>query len=123
MNSEAERRNIDARYWGGVLLWAGMIFVIDTLDRLPQIGRADAWSWVFLGAGVYGLVMIYRHATQAQGFRPTWWDYVWSGFVTIVGLSGFFGVDLFWPLVLIVAALALLGKTWLPQERGDRVPE
>lgn len=115
-----ERRNLDARYWGGVLFWAGMIFVIDTMGRLPQVGQADAWSWVFLGAGVFGLLGTYRRTTVPTSLKPTWWDYTWSGFLTLVGLGGFFGIDLFWPLVLIIAALALLGKSFIPSKGQER---
>ena len=39
------------------------------------------------------------------------WDYVWSGFLLIVGLGGVAKVNTFWPLVLILVGVVILVST------------
>ena len=113
MDQQKERKFLEAIYWGGVLLWAGLVVIAESFGVLPQVAKGDVWSWIFLGAGLYGFLGIYLRVILSQYSSPTWWDYVWSSFVLAVGIGGFYGVDLFWPLVLIIAAIALLGSAFL----------
>ena len=53
-----ERKSLDVYFWGGVLILAGLVFGGGSMDLLPQIGDADAWGWVFLGAGLLSLSLI-----------------------------------------------------------------
>lgn len=115
-NKQEERRFWEAIYWGGVLAWAGLVFLADIQGLLPQVGEADAWTWVFLGAGLYGLLgSLYRQASPNWS-NPTTFDYIWSGFWLLVGLGGLFTSDIFWPVVLVVAGAAILGKTLLRRD-------
>jgi hypothetical protein len=70
-------RHLDAFYWGGVIVWAGLVFGADSLGYLPQIGGAEAWSWIFLGAGLYALAMALVRVTSPDYPNPTTGDYVW----------------------------------------------
>jgi hypothetical protein len=108
MSRWEQRRGFETLWWAGTLIWAGVVFGADSLGWLPQIGQAGAWTWVFLGAGLYGLVgTLYRQAST-DALNPRRWDYAWSGFLLVVGLAGVFGVDAFWPAVLILAGVAYL---------------
>ncbi len=108
MSRWEERRGFETLWWAGTLIWTGLVFGADSLGWLPQIGQADAWTWVFLGAGLYGLVGTLYRQTSVDTLNPRTWDYLWSGFLLIVGLGGVAGVNTFWPLVLILVGLALL---------------
>lgn len=44
------------------------------------------------------------------------WDYVWSGFWLLVSLGGVIPADIFWPAVLLLGGVAILGNTLLLQE-------
>jgi hypothetical protein len=64
MSRWEERRGFETLWWAGTLIWTGLVFGAASLDWLPQIGHADAWTWVFLGAGLYGLVgTLYRQVS------------------------------------------------------------
>ncbi len=103
-------RRLEAFYWGGVILWAGLVFGADTLGFLPQIGQADAWSWIFLGAGVFAtLGNLYRVSTPDYP-NPTSWDWVWGGIFLILGLGGFTAFNMSWPLILVLVGVVILGK-------------
>jgi hypothetical protein len=106
-----ERKRLEAIWWAGALIWAGLVFAADSLGLLPQIGESDAWSWVFFGAGLYGMLgNLYRVANQNFP-NPMAWDYIWSGGLLIVGLASMSLVDVFWPLILVLVGVVILAET------------
>jgi hypothetical protein len=111
-----ERKYLEAVYWGGVLIWAGLVFGVDSLGYLPQIGGADAWSWVFIGAGAYALVGALLRAAGPDYLPPTTWDYVWAGILLILGLSGFTGLEIGFSLILLLIGVALLASALVRRE-------
>jgi hypothetical protein len=106
-------RYLDAFYWGGVIVWAGLVFGADSLGYLPQIGGAEAWSWIFLGAGLYALVMALVRVTSPDYPNPTTGDYVWAVIFLILGLGGFFSFSIPWWLILVLVGAAILGRAFL----------
>lgn len=105
-----ERSRIVSIYWAGVFVWTGLVFGFDALFQLPSIGSATVWTWVVLGAGLFGTLINIFYSLSTETVNPRSSDWFWSGFWLIIGLSGIFTVDLFWPLVLvIVGTLALIG--------------
>ena len=107
-----ERQTLDALFWGGVLLWAGLIFGADNLGLLPQIGQSSTWSWIFLGAGLYGLLLSAARLVLPDLSKPTIWDYVWSIVFLLIGFSGFIGLagELLFPLILLLIGGAILAS-------------
>ena len=106
-----KRANAEAIYWAGVLIWAGLVFGANSLSLLPQVGSADAWSWLFIGAGLYGTLMNIFSSAMPDSVTTTW-DYIWSGFWLVLGLRGFFTIDIFWPIVLVLIGLVALVKAF-----------
>ena len=102
------RKRIEAIYWASVFIWAGLAFGADSLGLLPNIvDGADAWSWVFLGAGALAtLGNLYRIGTSEYP-NPTAWDWVWGGIFLILGLGGFMAFNISWPLILILIGVAI----------------
>lgn len=107
------RKRAEGLWWAGALIWAGLVFWADSLDRLPQVGGADAWSWVFLGAGMYGLVSDLYYLKSESTYKPTQWDWIWSGGLTLVGLGGFTTFSISWPLILIIIGAAILVRQYV----------
>jgi MFS family permease len=103
-----ERQRLVGLWWAVVLIWAGLIFGADSMGLLPQIGDADSWSWVFLGAGVFGILGALYRVTSADVPNPTTWDWVWGSFCLIIGLGGFTTMNIAWPLVLILVGVVIL---------------
>jgi len=109
VRSEQEaRKRLESLWWAGVLIWAGLVFAADSLGILPQVGEASAWSWVFFGAGLYGMLGNLYRLTSLDQPNPTAWDYIWSGFLLLVGLGDVTTVDVFWPLVLVIVGAVIL---------------
>jgi hypothetical protein len=106
-----DRSRLETIYWAGAFILAGLIFGADSLGLLPQIGKADAWSWVFAGVGLYGMLMNLYYASSPDTINPRTWDYIWSGFWLVVGLSGVFATNIFWPLALLLVGSFILVRT------------
>ena len=96
------RKRIETIYWAGVFIWAGFVFGSELLGFLPQIGESSAWSWVFAGAGLLALIGNIYRAVSPDWPEATGWDYIWAVALLIIGLSGFFGLEIAFPLVLLV---------------------
>lgn len=105
-----EKKVVDAIFWGGVLLWAGLIFGLDAFRYLPQIGQASTWSWIFLGAGVYGLLISIVRLVSDSFSNPTTWDWIWSIIFMIIGAAGFIDISVPWWLILILIGVVILGS-------------
>jgi hypothetical protein len=107
---QEQRRRIETLYWAGVLIWAGLVFLADHQDWLPTVGEAGPWSWVFFGAGLYGTLGNFFRLVSVDWVNPTSWDWIWSGFWLIIGLVGVTGVDVFWPLALILVGVVVIAN-------------
>ena len=106
----------DAIFWGGVMLWAGLIFGAEYFGLLPQIGEASAWSWIFLGAGLYGLLLnVFRLATDTYRNAATW-DWIWATIFIIVGAAGFLAINVPWWLILILIGVVILGSALIRRD-------
>jgi hypothetical protein len=101
-------RRLDVFFWAGALIWAGVIFAADSLDLLPQIGQANSWSWIFLGAGALGLVLNFLSQSSGTYANPTVWDWGWSGFFLVIGAAGFLSFNIPGWLFLIAIGVAIL---------------
>ncbi len=105
---EPKLKKLDTLWWAVALIWAGLVFGAESLDFLPQIADASVWSWIFLGAGLFGLVLNFFSLSADNYQDPTTWDWIWSGGLTLVGAAAFVAFDFPWWLVLIVLGGAIL---------------
>lgn len=108
--------------WALILIWAGLVFLASNLGWLDQIQvqftlpegleflGLGTWSVIALGAGVIlfaeallrTIVPAYRSSTGGSYFLAA----IFLG----IGLSGIFGWQLVWPLVLIGLGLTALAN-------------
>jgi hypothetical protein len=108
-----ERRRLEGLWWAVVVIWAGLVFGADGMGLMPQVGDASAWSWIFLGAGMVGILGSFYRLTLSNVPNPTAWDWVWGGICLIIGLDGFVTLNIFWPLILtLVGGIALVNGLW-----------
>jgi hypothetical protein len=116
MRDKAERKRLEGFWWAAVLIWAGLVFVADYFGFLPEIGGANAWSWIFLGAGVLGLIGAIVRVVSVDLPKPTGWDYFWSALFLVIGASGFFGEGIAFPLVILIVGVAILANVLFRHE-------
>lgn len=107
------RQLIGGIWWGAVLIWAGLVFIADNLGYLPQIGSADEWSWILLGAGIFALVADLWRAAAPAIVAPTIWDWIGAALLLLLGMSGFMSYAFPWPLIIIIIGLVLVSSSLL----------
>jgi hypothetical protein len=99
---------LDVYFWAGALIFAGLVFGADSMGILPQIGEANQWSWVFLGAGILGFVLNYLSQSSPEYSNPTSWDWGWSIVFFIIGIAGFISFTVPGWLFLIAIGVVIL---------------
>jgi hypothetical protein len=77
---------------------------------LPQIGESDAWTWIFFGAGLYGMLGNLYRVANPNPPNPVAWDIIWAGGLLVIGLAGLSPVDIFWPLILVLVGVVILAE-------------
>ncbi len=128
---EEKRRDdpLGSLSWALILIWAGLVFLADNLGWLDQVQVELAlpegldfiglrtWPLIFLGAGL----IVFTEAlirTFAPAYRTSdGGDYIWAAILLGIGLSGIFGWQLIWPLILIFLGLSILVKALIRQRR------
>jgi hypothetical protein len=110
MNMEKNKKRIETQFWGGALLWAGLVLLALNFGLFPQISTSNAWSWILLGAGVLALVANIIRISSADYPNSEAWDYIFTVGFLLGGLSGLMTVnfDLVWPLILILVGGGIL---------------
>jgi len=102
-------QRLDVYFWAGALIWAGLVFGADSLGILPQIGQANSWSWVFLGAGVFGIVLNFLSQSLSNISNPTAWDWGWAILFLLIGLGAFITFNVpGWLFLIAIGVLILL---------------
>ncbi len=112
-NQKETRPRLDAFYWAAALIWIGLMFWADSLGILPQIGESSAWTWIFIGGGVAGLLLNFYSYSAPQYANPTAGDYIWSGILLLFGLGGLTAFSIPWPLILVVVGVIFLANSLL----------
>jgi hypothetical protein len=108
-------QSLDIFFWAGSLIWAGLVFGAENLGILPQIGQANSWSWVFLGAGVFGIVLNFLSKSLSNISNPTTWDWGWAILFLLIGLGAFFTFNVPGWLFLIVIGVLILISAMRPR--------
>ena len=101
---------INVIYFGGVLVYAGIIFIADSLGILPQIGDSSAWSWFFFGAGLASLIGNIIRQASPNIINPSTFDYIFGAVLFAIGLGGFTSMYIALSLILLLVGGVILYK-------------
>jgi hypothetical protein len=109
---EKYRRDpLGAVTWALVLIWAGAALLIHNLgllDGLGFLGRMEAQSLVFAGAGIIVLAMVLYRALNPEHRRPLRGNII-LGFILVgIGLGDALGWEIVWALIIIAIGVSLL---------------
>jgi prolipoprotein diacylglyceryltransferase len=84
---QEEQRFLNIIFWSGVLVWAGLVFMIHSLGYLPEVMNGQLWGWIFLGAGIFRFAIDLFRLISPNMSSPETWDYFWAGTLVLIGLG------------------------------------
>ena len=108
ISQEEALPRLDAYFWAGAFIWAGLVFGAEALGILPQIAGASAWTWILIGAGLIGLLLNLYSLNSPDYASPTTWDWILSGLLLLIGLGGLVAFNIPLWLVLVVIGVIIL---------------
>lgn len=107
--------------WAFILIWAGVVFLLDNIGVLDNLIPTGAqapdglfledfgpWSLVFLGAGVILLLEVLIRLTMPEYRRSIIGTLVFALIFLGIGLGDIFTWDLFWPIILIILGASIV---------------
>jgi hypothetical protein len=119
------RDPVNAVVWAAILIWAGLVFLAENLNLLPNLptitftdqdvmfSQPEAFAFIFLGAGLILLAGVLVRILVPTYRRPLGGS-VFLGFIFIgIGLGNMFGWELVGPLVLIALGLSIILRRYL----------
>jgi len=118
MDMDKNKKRIETLFWGGLLLWVGLVFLVANFDILTFINMENAWKWILMGAGVLALASNLFRSVSADYPAPEAWDWIFTAGFLIGGLSGLTAInfDLVWPFVLIIIGGIVLVRVIMKRE-------
>lgn len=97
--------------WAGILIWAGVAFLIWNLGLLEDVnlpGNAEVWSYVSAGAGLILLAEVLIRLTVPTYSGPVGGSLILGVLLLGGGLGDITNSDLIWPLIIIVIGLSII---------------
>jgi hypothetical protein len=100
--------------WAAILIWAGLVLLVDNLGFLARIELLNAWAIIFIGAG---LIILLEVAVRllVPAYRRAVTGSLILGLVLIgIGLGNLLSWNVIWPLILIILGVFILvrGLIW-----------
>lgn len=99
---------VAAASWALILIWAGVVFLLQSLGIFTEMAWFDDWGLIFAGAGVIILLgAAYRLLVPAYR-KPIGGTLIWAAVLFGIGLANMFGWSVIFPLVLIAIGVGIL---------------
>lgn len=100
--------HVDAVGWAAQFIWAAAVIVFASAGMAGGLTWWNGWSVFFAGAGTIVLAQVAYRAIRRTRKRVLVPGVIFGTAMLGFGLSGLGYGGLFWPLVLVIAGLAIL---------------
>src|SRR4030042_1479466 len=105
-----QRDPVNVAMWAAILIWVGLVLLVDNLDFTANLGWWEGWAVAFMGAGVIVLVQVLIRILVPAYRKPVGGDVI-LGFVFLgIGLGDMVGWDLIWPIIIIALGVSLFAR-------------
>jgi len=108
------RDPLSAAGWAAVLIWAGIVLLLENLGLLGALtlaGRppvAGAWSLIVTGAGLIVLLLVLVRVLVPAYRRPVMGSLILGFILLAVGLGDILGTGVVWAVLLIFIGVVML---------------
>mgnify|MGYP005844488803 CR=1 FL=1 len=106
--AEWRRDGLSAVVWAVILIWIGLVLLLENLNILPRQVGLTGWSLILLGAGVILLLEAAMRLIVPAYRRPLAGTLILAVVLLAVGAISGGGWGRMWPIVLIIIGLIVL---------------
>lgn len=96
-------------FWGLSLILAGVLFLV---HQAGWLAGDTWWQSLLIGLGVISIINGVAHYRSPAYRWGSYGKFVFGIVLILIGALLMLGVSQWWPVVLIVAGIALLGRFW-----------
>jgi len=99
--------------WACIFIWAGIVFLVDSLGFIDTwtagiAGEINAWSFIFMGAGVIVLLGVLFRLLVPEYKRPVTGNIILGLVLIGIGLGDLFNWAVVWALILILIGISII---------------
>lgn len=107
------RDPLNAVVWAAMFIWAGVVLLLDNLGYLASLSAGfrfdiEAWSLIFLGAGVMVLIGVVVRLVVPDYRAPVTGGVIFALILIGIGLGDMISWVLVWPIILITLGLYII---------------
>lgn len=116
-----ERRHHDplaSVAWALVLLWSGVVLLAQNLGYLDRFERWDAWTLIFIGAGLLFLGEAVIRLLVPTYRRPVQGTLIFAILLLAIGLGEALSWTVVGPMAVIAVGLIVLVRGLMPERRA-----
>jgi hypothetical protein len=99
--------------WGLIIIFAGLALVAVNLGTFPWLTLDNVWALIFIGAGLIFLLERVIRLVIRTYRRPVGGRLVLAFIALAIGVGGYIGWELTWPLILVGVGLAIIVGVFL----------
>ncbi|HEX5746283.1 MAG TPA: hypothetical protein VFZ09_08565 [Archangium sp.] len=103
--------------WALVLLWSGVVLLAQNLGYLDRYERWDAWTLIFIGAGLLFLGEAVVRLLVPAYRRPVQGTLIFAILLLAVGLGEAISWTVVGPMAVIAVGLIVLVRALMPERR------
>jgi hypothetical protein len=119
-DEKVRRDPLSSVIWAGILIWAGIVFLVDNLGLITSFtiagNRMGPWSIAFAGAGALVLIEVLVRLVMPAYSRPVVGTFIFGMILLSIGLGDIFGWGLIWSVVLIGLGVFYLVRVFTKRE-------
>lgn len=94
--------------WGSIIIWIGLVLTALSLGTLPWLIWDNVWALILVGIGFILLAEVLIRVVMPAYRRPVRGRLTLAFILMIVGVGGFIGWELTWPLILVAIGVAII---------------
>lgn len=114
-DEKTRRDPLNSMLWAGILIWAGVAFLLENLGVLRSMalpGSFDGWSLAFAGAGVIMLAGALIRLAVPEYSGPVVGNVILGFIFLSVGLGDTFGWNILGPVAIILIGAIVLFRAF-----------
>jgi len=109
------RDRVNAVGWAAILIWGALVILAETTGYKDHFDWWEGWAVFFAGAGAILLLTAFYRVLVPEHRRAVAGNVIFGLVLLGVGLGSLISWDYIWVIILIVIALMILLRAFVPK--------